>query len=110
MIFSESPGEGEASDLRAVDGHDQTRRADDDAIRALVTRLSRAHPSGGKVIERAAILASGGDLEAVMSWIAAHAGQPEATASAESKRGLHGPRIEAARRPLRYVLPADALD
>ena len=45
-----------------------------------------------------------------MSWIAAHAGQPEATASAESKRGLHGSRIEAARRPLRYVLPADALD
>jgi len=110
MISSERSGAEQGPDPRAVDDQDRARRADDDAIRALVVRLSRAHPSGGRVIERAAILASGGDLEAVMSWIAAHAGQPEATASAESKRGLHGSRIEAARRPLRYVLPADALD
>jgi hypothetical protein len=33
----------------------------DDAIRAVVTRLSRPHASGGDVIERAAILAEGGD-------------------------------------------------
>src|SRR5437763_17124997 len=32
---------------------------DDEAIRVLVRRLSRAHPSGGRVIERAAILAAG---------------------------------------------------
>ena len=110
MMFPETPRVGEAPHARAIDDVDRARRVDDDAIRALVIRLSRAHPSGGHVIERAAIGASGADLEAVMSWIAAHAGQPEATASAESKRGLHGSRIEAARRPLRYVLPADALD
>jgi hypothetical protein len=34
---------------------------DDDAIRTLVTRLSRPHASGGAVIERAAILAEGAD-------------------------------------------------
>jgi hypothetical protein len=45
---------------------------DDDAIRALVTRLARPHPSGGDVIERAAILAEGADLAAVMAWITAH--------------------------------------
>ena len=110
MISSESPGEGKASDPQAVDGHDQTRRADDDAIRALVTRLSRAHPSGGKVIEHAAILASGADLEAVRSWIAAHAGQPETTGSAKSSRGLHASRVADAHSPRRYVLPAEALD
>jgi hypothetical protein len=44
------------------------------------------------VIERAAILASGADLEAVMSWIAAHAGQPEKTASAKSNRAASTPR------------------
>jgi hypothetical protein len=32
---------------------------DDDAIRSLATRLGRAYPSGGTVIERAAILAEG---------------------------------------------------
>ena len=34
---------------------------DDEAIRAVVTRLARSHSSGGEVIERAAILAEGGD-------------------------------------------------
>ena len=82
----------------------------DDAIRALVMRLSRAHHSGGRVIERAAILAAGADHAAIMSWIAAHAGQPEATASVSAQGGLHGARSQAARTPLRYVLPADALD
>ena len=33
----------------------------DDAIRAVVVRLSRPHASGGDAIERAAILAEGGD-------------------------------------------------
>ena len=101
MIFSESPGAEPGPDTRPVD---------DDAIRALVARLSRAHPSGGKVIERAAILASGADLDAVMSWIADHAGQPEATASPKSGGGLHATRVEAAHPPRRYVLPAGALD
>jgi hypothetical protein len=83
---------------------------DDEAIRALVTRLSRAHPSGGGVIERAAILAEGGDFDAVVSWIIAHDGQPEATAPASAGGGLHGSRVaQPARAPARYVLPAGAL-
>jgi hypothetical protein len=110
MISSEGSGAEQAPDPRAVDNHDRVRRADDDTIRALVIRLSRAHPSGGKVIERAAILASGGDLEAVVSWIVAHAGQPETTASAKSDRGLHAARLADAHPPRRYVLPAGALD
>jgi hypothetical protein len=87
---------------------------DDDAIRALVIRLSRRHRSGGKVIERAAILAEGADSEAVVGWIVAHAGQPEAAATRPAARGLHGPRLTpdggAAGNPARYVLPAGALD
>ena len=110
MMFPETSRVREAPHARAIDDLDRARRVDDDAIRALVIRLSRAHPSGGHVIERAAILAAGADLEAVMGWIAAHAGQREALASAKSKHGLHGSRIEAGRNPLRYVLPADALD
>jgi hypothetical protein len=46
---------------------------EDDAIRMLVTRLSRPHPSGGKVIERAAILAEGVNSGAVLTWVVAHA-------------------------------------
>ena len=110
MMFPETSRVREAPHARAIDDLDRARRVDDDAIRALVIRLSRAHPSGGKVIERAAILASGGDLEAVMSWIAAHAGQPETTGSAKSSRGLHASRVADAHSPRRYVLPAEALD
>jgi len=87
---------------------------DDDAIRAVVTRLSRPHPSGGEVIERAAILAEGADFNAVITWITAHAGIPEAPAAAASKHGLHGPRLNDGgraepRTPLRFVLPPGAL-
>jgi hypothetical protein len=87
---------------------------DDDAIRALVTRLARPHPSGGEVIERAAILAEGADFAAVMTWITAHAGIPEAQVAKAPSHGLHGSRLgyggEAAPRPpLRFVLPAGAL-
>jgi hypothetical protein len=86
---------------------------DDDAIRALVARLSRAHPSGGTVIERAAILAEGADFDAVMQWIVAHGGQPEATVVKPSTSGLHGQRIRDSegpdrRTPSRFVLPEDA--
>jgi hypothetical protein len=89
------------------------RGVDDDAIRALVTRLARPHPSGGEVVERAAILAEGADFAAVMTWITAHAGTPEAV-SAAPKRGLHGSRVNDGgearpRTPLRFVLPAGAL-
>jgi hypothetical protein len=86
---------------------------DDDAIRALVTRLARPHPSGGAVIERAAILSEGADFAAVLAWITAHGGIPE-TASAIPKPGLHPVRLNDGREggprtALRYVLPPDAL-
>jgi hypothetical protein len=88
---------------------------DDDAIRSVVIRLARAHPSGGTVIERAAIVAEGAHSEAVMSWIVAHGGTPEATAEASTPRGLHGSRLHdgggsARRTASRFVLPAGALD
>jgi hypothetical protein len=87
---------------------------DEDTIRALVVRLSRAHPSGGAVIERAAIMAEGADFHAVVGWIVAHDGQPEAKAAKGVRRGgLHGTRpakaASPAVAPLRYVLPAAAL-
>jgi hypothetical protein len=85
---------------------------DDDAIRAVVARLSRRHGSGGTVIERAAILAEGADSTNVVAWVVAHGGTPEAAVVSQT-RGLHGPRLDASagavRAPLRYVLPAGAL-
>jgi hypothetical protein len=85
----------------------------DDAIRALVTRLARPHRSGGQVIERAAILAEGADFPAVMAWITAHAGTPETSASPARSGGLHGSRLGngsgEARAPLRFVLPSGVL-
>jgi hypothetical protein len=89
------------------------RGVDDDAIRALVTRLARPHPSGGEVIERAAILSEGADFAAVLAWITARGGIPE-TASAIPKPGLHPARPNNARgagppTALRYVLPPGAL-
>jgi hypothetical protein len=87
---------------------------DNDAIRSLVTRLARAHPSGGTVIERAAILAAGADFETVMTWIVAHGGTPEARVETPARHGLHGSRLHAGgsepRAPSRFVLPAGALD
>jgi hypothetical protein len=89
------------------------RSMDDDAIRALVTRLARPHSSGGDVIERATILAEGAESAAVVAWITAHAGIAEARVAAPT-RGLHGPRVTDGggaqpRPPLRYVLPAGVL-
>jgi hypothetical protein len=86
---------------------------DDDAARAIVARLARRHPSGGAVIERAAILAEGADCTAIVAWITAHDGKPE-TAIPRSGGGLHGSRLSESietghRPPLRYVLPAEAL-
>ena len=87
---------------------------EDDAILALVTRLARPHASGGDVIERAAILAEGGDSPAVIAWIISHAGEPESAVVSGAGRGLHGSgsgggRDTAARAPLRFVLPAGTL-
>ncbi len=87
----------------------------DDEIRALLSRLSRRHPSGGTVIERAAIVAEGADSAAVVAWILDHAGEAEAAADVSSKRGLHSPRLSGLmgsepRAPARYVLPAGVLN
>jgi hypothetical protein len=87
---------------------------EDDDIRALVTRLARPHLSGGEVIERAAILAEGADSAAVIEWITAHAGIPEAAAAKSPRHGLHGSRLgdnsgAQSGTPLRFVLPAGAL-
>ncbi len=85
----------------------------DEAIRRTVNRLSRPHRSGGVVIERAAILATGRDSTAIFEWITAHAGEPEVAAPAAPARGLHGTGfgggVTAPRGPARYVLPAAAL-
>ncbi len=67
------------------------------------------------MIERAAILAEGADFSAVMNWITAHNGAPDAPVSATRGQGLHGSRMTggdatAARVPLRFVLPPGALD
>ena len=94
-------------------GSSNLSNVDDVDIRALVVRLSRPHPSGGKVIERAAILAEGADSADIVGWITDHAGQPE-TATTGRGGGLHSARLadsqQAGRTPLRYILPAGALD
>lgn len=87
---------------------------DDVEITELVARLARPHPSGGVVIERAAILAAGADYAAIMDWITAHSGTAETAASATRDRGLHGSRLHGgdartSREPLRFVLPAGTL-
>jgi enterochelin esterase-like enzyme len=87
---------------------------DDLQISELVTRLSRPHPSGGVVIERAAILAAGADSPAVIDWIIAHSGAPDTAVRAVQGRGLHGSRMNddtssTPQKPLRFVLPAGTL-
>lgn len=86
---------------------------EDQDIRLLITRLARPHPSGGDVIERAAILAEGADAAAVLGWIADHGGRPEArTPQPAAGGGLHSSRLRpnATAAPVRrYVLPADWL-
>jgi len=89
-------------------------RAEDDAVRAVVMRLSRAHPSGCRTIERAAILASGTDSRAILAWIDAHEGEPEVREPTAAGRGLHSSRLSDragvdTRQPLRYRLPPGAL-
>jgi hypothetical protein len=86
----------------------------DPEIITVLTRLSRPHPSGGVVIERAAILAAGADYPTIMDWIIAHSGTPETTVQTGRSRGLHGSRINdgntpASQNPNRFVLPANAL-
>jgi hypothetical protein len=87
---------------------------DDQEIRTLLLRLARPHKSGGQVIERAAILAEGGEFPAILAWITDHAGQAEATVAAASATGLHSARtndqgVADRRPPQRYVLPTASL-
>jgi hypothetical protein len=82
-----------------------------ETVLALVTRLARPHPSGGRVIERAAILAEGADFKSVIGWIVDHGGKPEA-ASATRAGGLHGTRLHGGgtdSEPRRFVLPPGEL-
>ncbi|MET0511062.1 MAG: hypothetical protein ABW135_05215 [Thermoleophilaceae bacterium] len=84
----------------------------DDEILALVKRLARPLPSGGQVIERAAILAAGADFGKVIDWVIAHDGKPEAVVAAAPSGGLHGGRLQgaaASTTPSRFVLPPGAL-
>jgi hypothetical protein len=85
---------------------------DNDTIRTTVMALSRPHPSGGRVIERAAVLAAGAHSSAILTWIADR-GEAEALAPLAAGQGLHsfhGPAAGAdVRRPLRYIISAAAL-
>jgi hypothetical protein len=86
---------------------------DEETIRIVVRRLSRRHPSGGEVIERAAIIAEA-DSAAILAWVTAHDGRPEAPASPNSGRGLHSGRLDGSHdvgssTPRRYVLPRGTL-
>lgn len=81
---------------------------DDDGIRVLLSGLARPHPSGGKTIERAALLAAGTDARQVIAWIVEHDGTPEGPAAPAAGGGLHGSRTSSGgggrSQPLRYVL------
>ena len=89
----------------------------DEDISTLVARLSRKHRSGGRVIERAAIMAEGGNSVAILAWLAENDWKPEEDAPVSNNRegmGLHGMRREAergraqAQAPRRYISPAPA--
>jgi hypothetical protein len=95
-----------------VSAEDTARDAE---IHALVKSLARPHSSGGDVVERAALLASGSDFPAVMAWITDHAGVAETMVAEPPRRGLHGPLLGLSgavdrRTPLRFVLPAGTLN
>jgi hypothetical protein len=88
---------------------------DDDAIRALVERLSRRNSSGGRVIERAAILAEGANSAAILAWIEDHDWIPEELVAATTPgamSGIHGMTRTGdrtrPRNPSRYVLAPGA--
>jgi hypothetical protein len=91
----------------------------DEDISTLVARLSRKHRSGGRVIERAAIMAEGGNSAAILAWLAENDWKPEEDVTVSKDRdglGLHGMRREAERgraqqqAPRRYISPAPADD
>jgi hypothetical protein len=80
----------------------------DDEIRAVVARLSRPDRSGGRVIERAAIMAEGTKSTAILDWLADAAWVPEELPDATAHRGasgLHGMGREAERGRARLPVP-----
>jgi hypothetical protein len=94
-----------------VSAQDAARDAE---IHDLVKPLARPHSSGGDVVERAALLASGSNFAAVMAWIVNHGGVAEVPIPEAPRRGLHGPRLDLSggsepRTALRFVLPAGTL-
>ena len=82
----------------------------EDAMRVRLRRLARRDRSGAWVIERATLLAGGIAFDGAVAWIEAHGGVPEMAAASRTQAGLHSPRAAATGTPLRFVLPADALD
>jgi hypothetical protein len=82
----------------------------DARVSEAVRRLARPHRSGGDVVEHAAVLAEGANSGAILAWIAAHDGVPEAAAPRSGHRGLHGaPRGGESSKPARYILPSGAV-
>ena len=86
----------------------------DEDISTLVARLSRKHRSGGRVIERAAIMAEGSRSAAILTWLEDASWTPEERVASTAYRGgagLHGARVESERSdarkqaPQRYVSP-----
>lgn len=90
-----------------------TETAWDDDLKVLIAGLARPHRSGGRVIERASLLASGADFTAAVAWIEAHGGTAEMPVTkVRGGTGLHGSNQEArdpTRNALRFILPPDAL-
>lgn len=110
MIFEDPQPEPEQQEpAEAPPADERPRRADDAALLAVVSRLARPHRSGGRVVERAALMADGTDFAALLGWIEAHDGVPEEpppSASEARGSGLFGDR--RLHQPLRFVLPAAA--
>ena len=87
---------------------------DDTTIDDVVRRLARKTPSGGHVIERAAVLAEGSHFSDIEAWILKSGGLPEAPAETPSDTGIsmHSGRSSRIRDevvPVRYLLPPGAL-
>jgi len=81
---------------------------DEDELRAVVDRLARSDRAGGRVIERAALLAEGTRSTALIAWLGAHGWEPEAPATASPRGGgIHGAREHRSATPTapaRYLL------
>ena len=88
----------------------------DDEIRALLSRLSRSHPSGGTVIERAAIVAEGADSAAVVTWISTTQASPRRPPTGRRSEAYMGPGSAVRSGPTRVrpratcCLPARSTD